>query len=141
MNLKKLNQWRITSGAYGSDPDDKFGCFLIPTGLQKPVLTVVCSPMDDGTEWQHVSVSSKNWTPTWEIMCKIKDLFWDPEVVVVQYHPKKSDYVNNHPHCLHMFHWNKGDFPMPERARVGIKDQKDIESLKDLAKSVKTNRT
>lgn len=38
-------------------------------------------------------------------MCKVKDLFWDEEDVVVQFHPRKSEYVDNHKYCLHL--WRK----------------------------------
>ena len=57
----------------------------------------------DGEGWEHVSVSTKNRCPTWKEMCAIKDLFWDEEDVVVQYHPKRSDYINIHKYCLHLW--------------------------------------
>lgn len=53
--------------------------------------------------WEHLSVSTPSKTPTWEQMCKMKDLFWNEDEVCVQYHPAKEDYVNNHPHCLHIW--------------------------------------
>lgn len=55
--------------------------------------------------WDHVSVSLTNRCPNWEEMCFIKDLFFDEEETVIQFHPKKSRYVNIHPFCLHM--WRK----------------------------------
>jgi hypothetical protein len=57
--------------------------------------------------WEHVSVSLRDRTPTWTEMCLIKDLFWDPEDCVLQFHPPKSQYVNCHPHCLHL--WRRCD--------------------------------
>ena len=36
-------------------------------------------------------------------MCFIKDLFWDGEDVVIQYHAKKSEYVNRYDNCLHLW--------------------------------------
>lgn len=53
--------------------------------------------------WEHVSVSRINRTPTWNEMCRIKELFWDDDETVVQFHPKKSEYVNRHPYCLHLW--------------------------------------
>ena len=53
--------------------------------------------------WEHVSVSLPGRAPTWDEMCFIKDIFFDPEDVIVQLHPKKSEYVNLHKHCLHMW--------------------------------------
>ena len=43
-----------------------------------------------GGGWEHVSVSYKNRVPTWDEMCKVKDMFWNDEECVVQYHPPKS---------------------------------------------------
>ena len=62
----------------------------------------------NGGGWDHVSVSRKNKMPTWDEMCAIKDMFFEPEEVAVQYHPKKSEYVNNHPYCLHLWRPNCG---------------------------------
>ena len=55
--------------------------------------------------WEHVSVSYKSKDPTWEEMCMIKDIFWDENETVIQFHPPKDEYVNLHPHCLHL--WKK----------------------------------
>jgi len=68
---------------------------------------------------EHVSVSLKHRTPTWAEMCKVKDLFWDEDEVVVQYHPSKKDYVNNHQYCLHL--WRHLDMITPPSIMVGIK--------------------
>ena len=76
----------------------------------------------DGEGWQHVSVSLEYLTkpPSWEVMCKVKDLFWEPEDVVVQFHPKKSEYVNFHPGCLHLWRCTDGrKFPTPPSILVG----------------------
>lgn len=62
-----------------------------------------CVVFSWGGGWEHVSVSFANRTPTWDEMCKIKDMFWNEDECVVQYHPPKSDYVNVHPYCLHLW--------------------------------------
>ena len=54
-------------------------------------------------------------------MCEIKDLFWDAEDCVIQYHPPKSDYVNNHSHVLHMWRPTEGEIQRPPSIMVGIK--------------------
>jgi hypothetical protein len=55
-------------------------------------------------------------------MCAVKDLFWNDEDVVVQFHPAKSTYVNNHPGCLHLWRCTDGrEFPTPPEILVGIK--------------------
>ena len=73
----------------------------------------------DQCGWEHVSVTAivrKNTyprTPTWSEMCKVKDLFWDEEDVVVQFHPRKSEYVDNHKYCLHLWRKSGVDIETP----------------------------
>lgn len=77
----------------------------------------------DGMGWKHVSVTleTERKPPTWELMCKIKDLFWDDEDWVVQFHPAASEYVNNHPGCLHLWQPTDQIMPKPDSLMVGIK--------------------
>lgn len=76
----------------------------------------------DGEGWEHVSVSlNKNRTPTWKQMCIVKDIFWDKEDCVIQYHPPESEYVNNHPYVLHLWRPIGVILPMPKSILVGIK--------------------
>jgi hypothetical protein len=78
----------------------------------------------DSEGWQHVSVSIEfdTRTPSWKIMCAVKDLFWEPEQVVVQFHPKESQYINFHQGCLHLWRCTDGrEFPTPPAYMVGPK--------------------
>ena len=77
----------------------------------------------DSEGWEHVSVTiaNKRRCPHWEDMCMIKNLFWDDEDVVIQFHPAKKDYVNNHPYCLHLWRPIGIDLPTPNRILVGLK--------------------
>ncbi len=82
----------------------------------------------DGEGWRHVSVSLEyqpNTCPSWKMMCKIKELFWEPEDVVMQFHPAKSQYVNFHQGCLHLWQpFVDGiavAFPTPPSYMVGPK--------------------
>ena len=93
------NEYRIRDGVLDStDEIGNNGAFSIP--FESFTLNVIAS---DGMDWEHVSVSLPNRTPNWREMCFIKDLFWDEEDVVIQYHPKKSEYVNRHDNCLHLW--------------------------------------
>ena len=76
-----------------------------------------------GGGWEHVSVSpfKKHITPSWDDMCKIKDMFFEEEETVVQYHPAKSEYVNNMPNCLHLWRPLVDVMPTPPSIMVGIK--------------------
>lgn len=91
----------------------------------------------DGGDWDHVSVSLANRVPSWEEMCRIKDLFWDAEDVVIQIHPKKSEYVNLAKHCLHLWRYQKADFPLPHPAMVGPKSgQTQEQAVREYDKAV-----
>jgi hypothetical protein len=75
----------------------------------------------DGAGWEHVSVTiDRKRTPSWEIMCHVKDIFWDEEDCAFQYHPPKSQYVNCHPYCLHLWRPINVEITIPDRILVGI---------------------
>ncbi len=42
-----------------------------------------------------------------------KDMFFKEDEIVVQYHPAKSEYVNNMPNCLHLWRPTNGALPTP----------------------------
>lgn len=72
----------------------------------------------NGGGWDHVSVSLRNRCPSWDEMCKIKDIFFGPEECVVQYHPAQSEYVNIHPYCLHLWKPQNRSIPVPPKIFV-----------------------
>lgn len=98
----------ITEADYG-------GCGEIYWPAQREPMTVVWS-FNGG--WEHVSVSYSKRTPTWDEMCKVKDMFWNDNETVVQYHPPKSEYVNLHEHCLHLWRQKNTDFETPPKEYV-----------------------
>jgi hypothetical protein len=51
-------------------------------------------------------------------MCRVKNLFWEPEEVVVQYHPRKSEYKNWHRFCLHLWKPQNQELPTPNPLMV-----------------------
>jgi hypothetical protein len=73
----------------------------------------------DGMGWEHVSVSLNHRTPHWREMGCIKDVCWDADDVVMQSHPAKSEYVNQHEHCLHLWRPVGQVIPTPPKALVG----------------------
>lgn len=79
----------------------------------------------DGGGWQHVSVSQGDTEadiPSWKVMSKVKELFWEDEDVVIQIHPKKSEYVNYHAATLHLWRCADGrEQPTPPSIMVGPK--------------------
>lgn len=97
----------------GADRGDDGGAFKIP--YKDNELFVIAS---HGGRWEHVSVSLRNRCPTWDEMCFIKDLFFNPEDCVIQYHPPKLAYINNHNYVLHMWRPLDEKIPMPPAAFV-----------------------
>jgi hypothetical protein len=93
--------------------DGGIGQIFFPA--QREPMTVVWS---FGGGWEHVSVSYRRRTPTWDEMCKVKEMFWNENETVVQYHPKKSEYKNLHEHCLHLWRKCGEDFELPPREYV-----------------------
>ena len=73
----------------------------------------------DGAGWEHVSVSRKDRCPTWEEMNFVKELFWSENDCVVQFHPPESEYVNQHPNCLHLWKSTEYEFVLPPSILVG----------------------
>jgi len=115
---EEIEQYRVTKGMWGSDVSyGNNGAFEIP--YQSFTLMVIAS--DEGG-WEHVSVSLKNRTPNWKEMCFIKDLFWSEDEAVVQFHPPKSEYVNMHPNCLHLWKKVEEEFELPPSIFVGLKN-------------------
>jgi hypothetical protein len=121
MAFKVPNQFRIREGRMGSRDDiGNNGAFIIPPSIgAKRVELFVIATDNDG--WEHVSISTEYRVPCWEEMCYVKDLFWDDEDCVVQFHPPKSEYVNMHPRCLHLWRRIGQNFETPPSILVGIK--------------------
>ena len=75
-----------------------------------------------GGGWEHLSVNpiKNDRTPSWDEMCKFKEMFFRDDEACVEYHPKKEDYVNNMPHCLHIWRPIKETLPIPPSIFVGF---------------------
>ncbi len=89
--------------------------YLYLRGTKSKPATVVFSW---GMGWEHVSVSYPNRCPSWDEMCRVKDIFWYESECAVQYHPPKKDYVNFHPYCLHLWRKTGENFELPPKEFV-----------------------
>jgi len=123
MNFDKVESSRITQGfgRWNSLPGDRYGAFLIYGPCGRP-LKVIASDSTAEIPWEHVSVSLNKRTPNWVEMCFIKDLFWNDDEPVMQLHPRKADYINNHEHCLHLWKPANAEIPLPPTEAVGYKE-------------------
>lgn len=118
MTFHVPNQLRVRVGRMASeDSIGNSGAFVIQLKHQQR-LHIIASDMFG---WEHVSVSRKDRCPTWDEMCQVKAMFWDNDDCVIQYHPPESEYVNNHPYCLHLWRPVGIEIPMPPSIMVGFK--------------------
>lgn len=92
----------------------------------------------NGGGWEHVSVCpyKRSYTPSWDDMCALKDMFFHEDETVVQYHPAKSEYVNNMPNCLHLWRPTEADLPTPPAIMVGIKKGQTPEEVRKAIEEV-----
>lgn len=121
---KAVEEYRVLNGPLASDASyGNNGLFAIECGAV--FLWVIIS---DGAGWEHASVSlrdSRNHnvqvtrTPTWEEMKLVKDMFWQSNETVAQYHPAASEYVNTHPYCLHLWRKIGDNIELPPKELVG----------------------
>ena len=125
-NNQEIERYRIRKGdaaideSYGNN-----GIFRVPVGTRN--CHVIAS---DGLGWEHVSVSFSDRCPTWGEMCQIKDLFWGDDEAVMQLHPPKAIYVNNHPYCLHLWRPIEEVIPFPPSGLVGIRNNALLKLIK-----------
>ena len=114
-----LERGRILIGQYGSDHGSDYGMLQIP-GPCGSELRILASPGDanEAVPWEHVSVSCHNRCPNWHEMCFVKDLCWDAEVTVMQLHPPRSRWINQHPYCLHLWRPLDIEIPLPPEITV-----------------------
>ena len=123
----KLTAGRVRDGQYASD--DSFGntgAFQVigPNGSNlRIVATDTETPEAEG--WEHVSVSLQGRCPNWPEMAFVKSLFWLPTETVVEFHPPESEYISNHPYCLHLWRDTKRGHALPPSIFVGVKQASD----------------
>lgn len=136
--MKAQEHYRVTDhpllksdSSYGNN-----GFFIIPHN--RIALYYYQCQVSDGMNWEHVSISlikdvaparqrrkvykMVERCPTWEEMCYIKSLFWEDEDSVMQLHPPKSQWINNHPYCLHLWKPTDKEIPLPLQIMVGNKE-------------------
>jgi hypothetical protein len=148
---------RVTSGPMRSDAlDGNNGAFDLESPEPGWRLAIIASDGSDdcgvpeAAGWEHVSVHAyrgrrvdvvgllgraesapKTRTPTWKEMAHIKGLFWDDEDVVMQLHPRRSEYVNNHRHVLHLWRHRSREIPTPPPLLVGVLDEGETVAAND----------
>lgn len=126
MAFRVPEQYRVLNGRLATSRlrEGNNGAFTMPSPIGGRTLMVIASDGQHwaaegltGEPWEHVSVhvsqGSHTLTPTWREMCAVKDLFWEPEDLVIQFHPPRSTYVNCHPNTLHLWRPTITRLPLP----------------------------
>lgn len=118
---------RVVKGVLAScAADGPVGVFRVRM-TERSGMNVIAS---NGEGWEHVSVVRRvrkrggKWKPqipTWGQMCEVKGWFWEEEEAVVQFHPARSEYVNQHAFCLHLWRPTEEALPVPPSEMVGMK--------------------
>ena len=111
--LSKIRKAKEIMEILQEGPDGGMGYIRMPGWMGSVIWSY-------GGGWDHVSVSpaNKDIMPTWDDMCRIKEIFFYDSEAVVQYHPAKSNYVNLMPNCLHLWRPQKVDMPVPPTVYV-----------------------
>jgi hypothetical protein len=128
--IEFLNKCRIREGIdarlLSLDAHGMNGAFLISCYEGKDVRQLSCIASDQ-EGWEHVSVTDQTTrrsqlvAPSWEMMCRVKRAFWDDEETVIEYHVPISEWINDHPGCLHLWRPIGIEIPRPPSLFVGIK--------------------
>ena len=118
-----LERARVTTGEFASWRDfGPYGMFEL-RHLAGDIMRIIAAGADyaETEGWEHVSVSCTFRTPDWGEMSYVKDLFWEPDETVFQFHPAKSLHINCHPFCLHL--WRNVNMPaiLPPGRLVGLR--------------------
>lgn len=110
-----------STGEPGAGP---YGAFRLPGPLGMTLVVVASDGRDwqeaglEGPPWEHVSVSLRRRCPTWQEMEYVRDLFWLPEELVLQFSVPRAKHINAHPHCLHLWRPLGMEIPLPPPSTV-----------------------
>jgi hypothetical protein len=108
-NFDALRPYRLQHGHDG-------GAYEIPSPIDGASLMVIVSW---GLGWDHVSVSRTNRCPNWPEMEHVKHLFFRDTETAMQLHVPRSDHINRHPNCLHLWRPQRAEIPRPPGILVG----------------------
>lgn len=105
--------------------DGLSGMISMPTWIGSIIITW-------GAGWEHASIApfKRNITPSWDDMCRLKDLVFNDDEACIQIHPAKVEYVNFKPNCLHLFRCTYKEMVLPPACLIGPLKGQTKEELK-----------
>ncbi|PSB52046.1 hypothetical protein C7B67_08540 [filamentous cyanobacterium Phorm 6] len=108
--------WSVQAMRYAPasyEPDG--GAYKSRDGL---IVIISCSIEKDGNWWVHLSLSRKKSVPTWIDLVKVKEIFLGADALAIQVLPPRSEWVNVHEFCLHLYHC-LDQRPIPDFRKLG----------------------
>ena len=122
-NLKELDRFRDKHPYWPQT--ETSGTFKVMVNQRSFLVLASVDNTDEGGMWEHISVMPKNQKrcPTWDEMCAIKNMFFQPEEECVEFHPKESEYVNCSKYCLHIWRPVAGKLNSPYEKFVTIRER------------------
>lgn len=146
--MRKIEEIKMATGmSIKAEGEDGFTGVVHPVEYKNGKTKIINKPGENlvfifswGGDWEHLSVSTQIKTPTWEQMQKMKEIFWGDDEVCMQLHPKKEDYVDNMPFCLHIWKPLKHKIPTPPSVMVGFRKGKEKEDKKMIKKLTKEEK-
>jgi len=87
---------------------DSITSALLATGTKaytKGMLQLLFSTMEQHPDglWKHASISHPNRYPTWDEILDVRYTFFGEQEEVMQVLPPKSEYINVHKNCFHLW--------------------------------------
>lgn len=101
--------WRIL------DRNQDRGVYKSRDGL---TVIVSCCIESDGKHWVHLSVSRKKQMPSWAEFNRVKGIFLGEEALAVQVFAPRTEWVNDHDYCLHLYQC-LDERPVPDFRKLG----------------------
>ena len=112
-----MEKFRLTKGQFVTSKSDGCNGYFVATTPWNTQLAIIAS---DGMGWEHASIHvvEQKRLPGWSEMQWIKEQFWEDEETVVQFHPRKSKYTNDHIGTLHLWRMKECEWMLPPRILV-----------------------
>lgn len=91
--------------------------------LRWPILSVIASGCteEDGQRWIHLSCAYMDTKrlPEWDVLVRARDVVLGHDAKALQVLAPRSEHINIHRYCLHLWHCVDGD-PLPDFTRGGL---------------------
>lgn len=92
----RLDGWRPLDAPF-------FGQIALRNDREQLTVLLSAAVYDDQRRWVHFSMSGRHSLPSWDQLSRAKDALLGAERKALQVLPPRSQWVNIHPNCLHLW--------------------------------------